>query len=83
MLGGEPVLTKDGQPITDAHGRRSYVTSAGSGPSVGKHILMTYLPPEHSSPGTHLVVEYLGEQYPVTVEGAGALFDPSNDRILS
>ena len=27
-------------------GRRSYVTSAGSGPSVGKHILMTYLPPE-------------------------------------
>jgi len=83
MLGGEPILTKDGQPITDSHGRRSYVTSAGSGPSVGKHILMTYLPPEYSSPGTHLVVEYLGEQYPVTVEGSGALFDPNNDRILS
>lgn len=44
---------------------------------------MKHLPPEYSSPGTHLVVEYLGEQYPVTVEGAGALFDPSNDRILS
>jgi hypothetical protein len=29
------------------------------------------------------VVEYLGEQYPVTVEGSGALFDPNNDRILS
>jgi glycine cleavage system aminomethyltransferase T/glycine/D-amino acid oxidase-like deaminating enzyme len=83
MMGGEPILTKDGQAIVDAHGRRSYVTSAGSGPSVGKHILMTYLPPEYSSPGTHLVVEYLGEQYPVTVEGSGALFDPNNDRILS
>ena len=83
MMGGEPILTKDGQPITDAHGRRSYVTSAGSGPSVGKHILMTYLPPEYSAPGTHLVVEYLGEQYPVTVTGSGALFDPNNDRILS
>ena len=83
MMGGEPILTKDGQAIVDAHGRRSYVTSAGSGPSVGKHILMTYLPPEHSAPGTHLVVEYLGEQYPVTVTGSGALFDPNNDRILS
>jgi glycine cleavage system aminomethyltransferase T len=83
MLGGEPILTKDGQPITDSHGRRSYVTSAGSAPSVGKHVLMTYLPPEYSSPGTHLVVEYLGDQYPVTVEGSGALFDPANERIMS
>jgi glycine cleavage system aminomethyltransferase T len=83
MLGGEPILTKDGQAIVDAHGRRSYVTSAGSAPSVGKHVLMSYLPPEYSAPGTHLVVEYLGEQYPVTVEGSGALFDPANDRILS
>ena len=33
---------------TDAKGRRSFVTSAGAGPSVGKHILMSYLPPEHA-----------------------------------
>ena len=39
MLGKEPVLTPDGQPLVDGKGRRSYVTSAGSGPSVGKHIL--------------------------------------------
>jgi glycine cleavage system aminomethyltransferase T len=83
MLGGEPILTKDGRAIVDAHGRRSYVTSAGSAPSVGKHVLMSYLPPEYSAPGTHLVVEYLGEHYPVTVEGSGALFDPANDRILT
>ncbi len=83
MLGKEPILTKDGAPITDAHGRRSYVTSAGSGPSIGKHILMAYLPPEYAEPGTHLLVEYLGEQYPVTVEGSGAIFDPANERIQS
>ncbi len=32
MLGGEPILTKDGTPITDAKGRRSFATSAGSAP---------------------------------------------------
>ena len=81
-MGREPILTLDGGPIVDSHGRRSYVTSAGSGPSIGKHILMSYLPPEYAAPGTKLKVEYLGEQYPVTVEGPGAVFDPSNERIL-
>jgi glycine cleavage system aminomethyltransferase T len=85
MLGREPILTADGGPITDAKGRRSFVTSAGSAPSIGKHVLMSYLPPEYAVEGTSLKVEYLGEQYPVTVAvvGAGALFDPSNDRIMS
>ena len=52
MLGKEPILTVDGQPLMDRKGRRSYVTSAGAGPSVGKHILMSYLPPEHAVVGT-------------------------------
>jgi glycine cleavage system aminomethyltransferase T/glycine/D-amino acid oxidase-like deaminating enzyme len=83
MLGGEPVLSADGEPLTDARGRRSYVTSAGSGPSVGKHLLMAYLPPEQASAGTALTVEYLGERYPVTVAVAGStpLFDPAGERI--
>ena len=83
MLGGEPVLADGGQPLTDARGRRSYVTSAGAGPSVGKHLLMTYLPPEQAVEGTALRVEYLGEQYPVTVAVAGStpLFDPANERV--
>jgi len=83
MLGREPVLTSDGGFIEDAHGRRSYVTSAGSAPSLGKHLLMTYLPPQYAVVGTPLRVEYFGEQYPVTVAVAGAtpLFDASNDRI--
>ena len=83
MMGREPILTLDGETITDAHGRNSYVTSAGSAPSIGKHILMAYLPPEYATVGTKLKVEYLGEQYPVTVGGSGALFDPNNERILS
>ena len=85
MLGREPIMTLDGAPIVDAKGRRSYVTSAGSAPSLGKHILMSYLTPEHAVIGNKLIVEYLGDHYPVTVAGVGAapLFDPKNERILS
>jgi glycine cleavage system aminomethyltransferase T/glycine/D-amino acid oxidase-like deaminating enzyme len=83
MLGNEPILTRDGGPIIDAKGRRSYVTSAGAGPSIGKHILMSYLPPEHAVVGEQLLVEYMGERYPVTVKVAGAtpIFDPENTRV--
>jgi glycine cleavage system aminomethyltransferase T/glycine/D-amino acid oxidase-like deaminating enzyme len=83
MLGREPVLTREGDPLVDAKGRRSYVTSAGAGPSVGKHILMAYLPRERANLGEQLAVEYMGERYPVTVEvvGSSALFDPENARV--
>jgi glycine cleavage system aminomethyltransferase T/glycine/D-amino acid oxidase-like deaminating enzyme len=85
MLGREPVLTRDGTPLVDAKARRSFVTSAGAGPSVGKHILMAYLPPEHAREGEELAVEYMDERYPVTVAVAGStpLFDPENARIRS
>jgi glycine cleavage system aminomethyltransferase T/glycine/D-amino acid oxidase-like deaminating enzyme len=85
MLGGEPVLSAGGERLVDAAGRPSYVTSAGAGPSVGKHLLMAYLPPQHAREGTRLAVEYFGEQYPVTVAVAGStpLFDPENARIRS
>jgi len=83
MLGREPILAKDGTPLEDAHGRRSYVTSAGAGPSLGKHILMAYLPPENANVGEELLVEYLGEHYPVTVQrnDSTAVFDAENARI--
>jgi len=85
MLGREPILTRDGKRIVDAKGRGSYATSAGSGPSVGKHLLMAYLPPDQAVEGNGLVVEYFGERYPVTVAVAGSrpLFDPDNSRIRS
>ena len=85
MLGGEPIVTRDGEPLVDAHGRRSYVTSAGAGPSIGKHILMSYLPPEHAVVGGELAVEFLGERFPVTVQtnDSSAVFDPENTRVRS
>jgi glycine cleavage system aminomethyltransferase T/glycine/D-amino acid oxidase-like deaminating enzyme len=83
MLGREPILTPRGEPLVDRKGRRSYVTSAGAGPSVGKHLLMSYLPPEHATVGTKLAVEYFAERYPVTVAVAGStpIFDPENLRM--
>jgi glycine cleavage system aminomethyltransferase T/glycine/D-amino acid oxidase-like deaminating enzyme len=85
MLGGEPILTRSGEPLIDAKGRHSYVTSAGSGPSVGKHLLMAYLPADRAVAGAELTVEYMGESYSVTVAVAGAtpLFDPDNQRVRS
>ncbi len=83
MLGGEPVLTRDGGTLTDGHGRHPYVTSAGSAPSLGKHVLMAYLPPEQATLGNQLAVSYMEELYPVTVVSidATAPFDPDNERI--
>ena len=45
MLGGEPILTSAGGVLTDGHGHHPYVTTAGSAPSLGKHVLLAYLPP--------------------------------------
>ena len=85
MLGNEPILTTSGEEIVDDHGRRSYVTTAGTGPSVGKHLLMAYLPTDLAVEGDQFHVEYMGEQYPATVEVVGGrpLFDPKNERIRS
>ncbi len=85
MLGHEPILTRAGAPITDRKGRRSYVTSSGAGPSLGKHILMGYLPPEHAVVGAELAVQYMGERYPVTVvtNDSTPVFDPDNSRVRS
>jgi glycine cleavage system aminomethyltransferase T len=83
MVGHVPVLTADGAPIVDAENRRSYATSAGDGPSIGKFILMAYLPPDQATVGNRLKVEYFTEQFPVTVAAVGPtpLFDPENTRM--
>ncbi|MGB7448469.1 MAG: FAD-dependent oxidoreductase [Ornithinimicrobium sp.] len=85
MLGGEPILSPDGELLTDDHGHHPYVTSAGSAPSLGKHVLMAYLPREHAVVGTQLAVSYMEELYPVRVGSVDStsLFDPENDRIRS
>ena len=72
MLGGEPILTRDGGTLTDGHGHHPYVTTAGSAPSLGKHVLLAYLPPEQAVIGTELAVSYMEELYPVVVGSVDA-----------
>ena len=79
--GNEPILTLGGDRIVDSHGRVSRVTTAGPGPSVGKHLLMAYLPSELAEPGTDLQVMYMNELFPVRVAGTGAVFDPDDSRL--
>jgi len=81
--GNEPILTLDGERIVDTEGRVSRVTTAGAGPSLGKFLLMSYLPPEFAVEGTELQVMYMGELYPVRVARVGSqpLFDPDDSRM--
>ena len=72
MLGGEPILTRDGGTLTDGHGHHPYVTTAGSAPSLGKHVLLAYLPPAEARIGNQLAVSYMEERYPVTVVSVDA-----------
>ena len=81
--GNEPILTLDGHRIVDSHGRVSRVTTAGPGPSVGRYLLMAYLPSELAVPGTDLQVMYMNELFPVRVAGTGAVFDPDDSRMKS
>ncbi len=85
MMGHEPVMTPDGEVLVDSKGRPSYVASAGTGASVGKHILLAYIPADYAEEGRQLAVEYMGQQYPVTIEVVGSrpLFDPENERLKS
>ena len=83
MLGGEPILTREGGLLTDGHGHHPYVTSAGSAPTLGKHVLLAYLPPDQAVLGNQLAVSYMEELYPVTVGSVDAtpVLDPGNERI--
>jgi glycine cleavage system aminomethyltransferase T len=72
-LGGEPIVTRSGELLVDARGRRSFATSAGSVPPLGQHLLFAYLPPEHAHEGVELAVDFLGERYPARVIAVGAV----------
>jgi len=84
MMGGnEPILTIAGERILDSRGRVSRVTIAAMGPSVGKYLLLAYLPPEHAVVGTSLQVMYQNDLFPVKVARVGSqpLFDPDDARM--
>ncbi len=74
-----------GEVPVDAKGRRSFLTSIAYGPTVGKNIGLGYLPYEYCQEGRELLMEYLGEQFPVRVEAVGyrAIYDPENKLPLS
>jgi len=82
-VGSWPIMDpKSGEVLIDSAGRRSYVTSVAYGPSIGKNIMLGYLPHEYCKEGTDLMIEYFHEQYPVRVEGVGykPLYDPKNEK---
>ncbi len=76
-----PILDPNsGETLVDSLGRRSYTTSIAFGPTIGKNIALGYLPHERAKKGGKFSIEYMGEQYPVTVAGIGyePLYDPEN-----
>jgi len=82
-VGSWPIMDpKTGNVLVDSVGRRSYVTSVAYGPSIGKNIMLGYLPYEYCKEGIDLMIEYFHEQYPVKVEGVGykPLYDPQNEK---
>jgi len=80
-IGASPILDPaSGETLVDALGRRSFTTSMAYGPTVGKTIMLAYLPHEHAVKGNRYEIEYFGERYPVEVAGVGyaPLYDPEN-----
>ena len=62
--------------------RESRVTSAGMGPSLGKYLLLAWLPAELAQVGERLQAMYMNECFPVTVAAVGTgLFDASGSRM--
>ena len=83
MGGNEPILTLDGERITDGKGRVSRVTSAGAAPSLDSYLLLGYLPVGMAEEGRELRIMYQNELFAVRVARAGSrpLFDPDDRRM--
>jgi glycine cleavage system aminomethyltransferase T len=81
-VGEWPIMDSKGEVLVDALGRRSRTTSIAFGPSLGKNIMLGYLPVEHAKVGNEFVMEYFAEVYPIRVEAVGyqPLLDPQNER---
>jgi sarcosine dehydrogenase len=80
-VGTMPVQDPDtGKTLVDSLGRISYTTSVAYGPTIGKNIILAYLPQDYCEVGRKLNVEYFSETYPVEVAGVGyaPLYDPEN-----
>ena len=69
-----------GEVLVDALGRRSYTTSQAFGPTIGRNIMLAYLPWDYCEKGRKLQVTYFDEPFPVEVAAVGyqPLYDPEN-----
>lgn len=82
-LGNLPVVDPDsGDVLVDAKGRRSFTTSIAYGPSVGRNLMLAYLPRAYCEAGRALNIEYFNQSFPVRVEAVGyqPIYDPDNER---
>ena len=80
-VGTSPILDPvTGEGIVDTLGRRSFTTSMAYGPTIGKSIMLAYLPHDKAVEGNMFEIEYFDERYPVRVAGVGykPLYDPEN-----
>ena len=80
-VGSGPLIDPEtGAVPIDSKGRRSYLTSIAYGPSIGKNIGLGYLPYDYCQEGREMIMEYLGEQFPMKLESVGykPLYDPEN-----
>ncbi len=80
-VGTSPILDPvTGETLVDSLGRRSFTTSMAYGPTIGKTIMLAYLPHEKAVKGNMFEIEYFGGRYPVKVAGVGyePLYDPEN-----
>lgn len=80
-VGTVPIMDPaTGETLVDSLGRRSFSTSMAYGPTIGKTIMLAYLPHEKAVKGNRFEIEYFGERYPVVVAGVGyePLYDPEN-----
>ena len=80
-VGTSPILDPaTGETLVDSLGRRSFTTSMAYGPTIGKTIMLAYLPHEKAVKGNTFEIEYFSERYPVKVAGVGyePLYDPEN-----
>ena len=78
-----PVMDPEtGEVLIDELGRRSYTTSQAFGPSIGKNIMLAYLPWDYCEVGRKLQVTYFDEPFEVEVAGVGyaPLYDPENSK---
>ena len=85
-VGHWPILDPETREVlVDSEGRASYATSVEYGPSLGKNVILAYLPEDRALEGATFLMEYLCEEYPVKLEAAGyrALYDPQNARLKS